>query len=165
MYPGAKISNAYCRLTNSIQTRNGFVVISSKTKKPILDLIQKANDAKKNKDKLHHDHCDELTCQEIFSHYWKRENAFGPHMRQVFDDECRKDVYRYVLAMVTTLDGTKTYDFPGGKRKLGENTIDCAIRETEEETSLLLTKKNLQVKKRLLNEVNCFFLIDAQDIA
>ena len=62
------------------------------------------------------------------------------------------------------LDGVTTYDLPGGKRKLGESTVDCAIRETKEETSLNLTKENLKVNKRYLNEVNCFYFIDANDI-
>ena len=32
-------------------------------------------------------------------------------------------------------------DIPGGKRYLGETSLQCAIRETEEETSLVIDEK------------------------
>lgn len=165
MYPGAKISNAKCRLTPTILTRNGFVVISSKKPSSLNKLIKKATKAKKEISKLHHDHCDTLDFFQVFDPLWRKENKFGSHLSQLFENDCKKECNKYVLVMKTAnLDGVTTYDLPGGKRKLGESTIDCAIRETKEETSLILTKKNFEVKKRYLNEVNCFYFIDAKRI-
>ena len=50
-------------------------------------------------------------------------------------------------------------DIPGGKRYLGETSLDCAIRETEEETSVNLSKK-WYTKTNIYTDVNCYFLFN-----
>lgn len=57
--------------------------------------------------------------------------------------------YKYLFVMMfKDIKGKGKYernvyviDLPGGKRHLGEQTYECAVRETEEETSLLVDEK------------------------
>ena len=169
-YPNAKISNAQCRLdTKSFHTRNGFAVITSKEPGPIKTLIKKANEAKENKIKkkikLHHDHCDQLICSKIFRGKWKKSHNYGNHIKQLFENDLKKDCFEFVLIMkMIGLDGKITYDIPGGKRRLGETSSQCAIRETEEETSLKLIDANLLGLRKKHLFVNTFFIIDAAKI-
>lgn len=53
-------------------------------------------------------------------------------------------------------------ELPGGKRHLGETAWECAMRETEEETSLVIGD-DWKYKKRLTEEFNTYFVLDPQD--
>lgn len=49
--------------------------------------------------------------------------------------------------------GKNTWGLPGGKLEFGEELIDCAIRELQEETNLIVKSKHL----RLLGVSNAIF--------
>ena len=52
-------------------------------------------------------------------------------------------------------------DLPGGKRHLGESALECAIRETEEECSLLLSRETLAGVETLHDGIcNEFYMVD-----
>jgi ADP-ribose pyrophosphatase YjhB (NUDIX family) len=51
-----------------------------------------------------------------------------------------------------------TLDIPGGKRYLGETALKCAIHETEEETSVILSEKWCTTNH--CTDVNCYFIFD-----
>jgi len=70
--------------------------------------------------------------------------TIGHHLCKILDilKEKRHEEYKYLFTMVTkTIKGKRTIydiDLPGGKRHLGETSFDCALRETSEETSLVM---------------------------
>ena len=54
-------------------------------------------------------------------------------------------------------------DLPGGKRHLGESTLDCAVRETEEECSVTIDREWISgdhARKLHDGECNNFFLVE-----
>ena len=83
-----------------------------------------------------------------WAHTWKD----GPHLKEMMDliskhnhwNSCER---KYVMIMFEYKKGEEeninywTLDIPGGKRYLGETPMQCAIHETEEETSVELSEK------------------------
>ena len=76
-----------------------------------------------------------------------------------------------VMNTYNRLTGNIDFDIPGGKRRLGESSFDCAIRETEEETSLVLTRdilNNATVTvypgKTEDEKVNVYYFINADNV-
>jgi 8-oxo-dGTP diphosphatase len=47
--------------------------------------------------------------------------------------------------------GSNTWSFPGGKLDFGEKIVDCALRETKEETNLEI--KNLFITKNITEDL------------
>ncbi|GFH45708.1 hypothetical protein CTEN210_02182 [Chaetoceros tenuissimus] len=78
---------------------------------------------------------------------------FGHHLETmlgIFSGiDANFEQYKYLFVMINKdVKGDGKYqrnvyviDLPGGKRHMGEYTFDCAVRETEEETSLLVDEK------------------------
>ena len=62
----------------------------------------------------------------------------GHHVQSLL--KIMKKKQYYFLAIVFRIENGTTIeiDLPGGKRHLGESSFDCAIRETKEETSLVV---------------------------
>ena len=144
-YQNSKIKNAKCRLNVSDGTCNAFVcVYSLSNKSKIKALIHRADVAKRSKEKLQHDHCDRLTVESIHFFNESYKCKFLHHFKQVKAIAQTHEIVtvNYVMVMNTynRLTGNIDFDIPGGKRRLGESSFDCAIRETEEETSLALTR-------------------------
>ena len=90
----------------------------------------------------------------------------GHHLKTILDIRKGKD--EYILAMVRQTvknDGIAfEIDLPGGKRHLGESSFECAVRETAEETSLIIDETWLvgdgtPLKSRAKSEFgNVFYL-------
>lgn len=70
----------------------------------------------------------------------------GHHLKCIFNFFQGEERDRFVMITVVQThkqDGTGTVlemDVPGGKRHLGESSLECAFRETREETSLAMEK-------------------------
>jgi hypothetical protein len=67
--------------------------------------------------------------------------VLGHHIKSLLQMMKRKEFYFLAIVFENKLnDGSLgiEIDLPGGKRHLGEGSFDCAIRETLEETSLLV---------------------------
>jgi len=90
--------------------------------------------------------------QDVYVNDWAHTWKDGPHLKEMMDliskhnhwNSCER---KYVMIMFEYKKGEKekinywTLDIPGGKRYLGETPMQCAIRETEEETSVELSEK------------------------
>ena len=77
----------------------------------------------------------------------KYDLVIGHHLSEALDImKMHKMGNRFAMITVNVKGDEVQIDLPGGKRHMGENTKDCAIRETEEETSLDL--KNLDVSMK-----------------
>ena len=73
--------------------------------------------------------------------------VLGHHLTSVLQiladkSSCKKNLLQYVIVIGYQNEPFNlTLDLPGGKRHLGETTLEGAIREVEEESSLQLNKK------------------------
>ena len=96
------------------------------------------------------------------------------YLDQVIKDEqekekTTKDIHHPVLRSSMLVMGYEDTDdnnkdsitialnIPGGKRRLGENSQHGAIRELEEETSIILTHKQYKTYSMRKREINMFF--------
>ena len=72
----------------------------------------------------------------------------GHHLMSVLASTSKSLIFQQDYCFLMIFDDSKcfTLDFPGGKRHLGEKAYDCAIRETEEETSLYICHSWLDSK-------------------
>ena len=79
------------------------------------------------------------------------EIKFGHHLKSILklldrNKEDRDVSNKYIFTMIRKKTKNDTnitvldIDLPGGKRHLGETSFECAVRETEEETSLKINK-------------------------
>jgi hypothetical protein len=96
-----------------------------------------------------------------WEHCWEE----GPHLlemmvifknRRVNNAQFMMIMFEYTKAEENKTNNWKL-DIPGGKRYLGEKTLDCAIRETEEETSVHIHEK--WRKSNICCDVNCYYCI------
>ena len=173
-FPNSKISNAECRLkfTKDINSKehaqNAFVYFYAKKDVKIKDLIEIANKAKLRKHgHLRHDHCKELSLVDMSFNNGDLTVSWGHHIV-----ECTQNVSNEYLTncMVMKTVHTRTqvinFDLPGGKRRLGENSMKCVIRELEEETSLSIDIKSFKnaIVHKKISEVNIYYYVDVDKI-
>jgi hypothetical protein len=68
--------------------------------------------------------------------------VIGHHLKTMLNMNITKGKDNFMFTMITkTIKKERCVfeiDLPGGKRHLGETSFECAVRETEEETSLLI---------------------------
>jgi len=67
--------------------------------------------------------------------------TIGHHLRtaiQLFKDQSNLFLFTTIVEKNKTFGTELEMDIPGGKRHLGESSLKCAIRETLEETSLVI---------------------------
>jgi hypothetical protein len=72
------------------------------------------------------------------------EIELGHHLISLFCLMKKKDYFFLAIAFFDDIGEDKKksiIDIPGGKRHLGETSMECAIRETREETSLVIDEK------------------------
>lgn len=66
----------------------------------------------------------------------------GHHLKTMMNLTSMKGKDNFIFTMITTNKSSNKnvikIDCPGGKRHLGETSFECAVRETEEETSLMI---------------------------
>ena len=168
-FPNSKISFAKCGLVKQFR-RNSMVIITSPKKEIIELIISQANSMKSIKiaeNNLHHDHCDQLHCKrrEFLNTIDENDPSLGNHLRYVVKEKNRINfsIYHYFLMtekVVVNADGTRhsIFNIPGGKRRLGEDSHDCAVRETFEEISFLIDfEKTPHDYKISRDGVNQFF--------
>ena len=93
-----------------------------------------------------------------------RKIVLGHHLLSVLDI-MNRNITGTIFAMVLVdIKNPKELfiDIPGGKRRLGENTFDCAVRETKEESSLDISYDIDDSQKETMiehdNDINTYFL-------
>jgi hypothetical protein len=100
-----------------------------------------------------------------WAHNWKE----GPHLLEMMDllwkNDRRLVNSTHCVMIMFAYEQVKgeninywTLDIPGGKRYLGETALKCAIRETEEETSVNILKKWCIANH--CTDVNCYYVFN-----
>lgn len=88
---------------------------------------------------------------------------FGHHLQSllyIISGDNYRGTYWFVLVYAIKERAEFEIDLPGGKRHISENSFECAIRETEEESSLIIDKSWLQkTKKSAKEEENLYFML------
>ena len=179
-----KIRCASCLLTRH---HNGFVCVLDEKYVPINELVTIAKELKARKSQTHHDHAQYLlsfklstrlqsktmlpgekrfmlkhivqTCGISNIDINKYDLVIGHHLSEALDImKVHKMGNRFAMITVNVKGDEVQIDLPGGKRHMGENTKDCAIRETEEETSLDLKKLDVTMKEYSIASNSYFFV-------
>ena len=164
---------------------NGVACIVHQNKDKIESVIDESEKLKNSKEQLHHDHAQFLLPVQVCDlrnerSYWDEINSKGysirtlrrhhyifkgHHLRTMLTLSLEKKLNildsHFILTMFSLRDNKWTLDLPGGKRHLGEDTFDCMIRETEEETSVKIEK--WWIKHDVSFESNCYFVIEPND--
>ena len=177
-----KVSCAKCMLSH---IPNGVACIVHQNKDKIESVIDESEKLKNSKEQLHHDHAQFLLPVQVCDlrnerSYWDEINSKGysirtsrrhhyifkgHHLRTMLTLSLEKKLNildsHFILTMFSLRDNKWTLDLPGGKRHLGEDTFDCMIRETEEETSVKIEK--WWIKHDVSFESNCYFVIEPND--
>ena len=85
----------------------------------------------------------------------RRPFKLGHHLKSVLNLTYKNSKYddTFWFVKICNTSDRFTIDLPGGKRHLGEDAYECAVRETQEETSLLIEKSWLD--SDLTKEINC----------
>ena len=86
--------------------------------------------------------------------------SIGHHLHSVLEIMRRQKMKEmFVMVLVEVRSSEFRLDLPGGKRRLGEDTFKCAIRETEEESSLDVNSLQYE-KNEYTDQANSYFFIN-----
>jgi len=174
--PPFKISCALCMLQDH---PNGFVCITADVAKVVdraRDMARRERTLKLERGQaLHSDHAHSMCTVSISALKNRVKNShllmeelqkqgveglsvhtkfkLGHHLKVILESL----EHKYIFVMVFDDKTSISLDLPGGKRQLGEESWDCAVRETEEETSLKIDK-NWLVGTPRIDECNLFYM-------
>jgi len=113
----------------------------------------------------------ELTCNngisvDVISRNVNRKHIkieFGHHLKSllyIVSNYEYQDMHWFVLVNCMEDEVDFALDLPGGKRHLGENSFNCAVRETEEESSLIIDKSWIQTTEQSAKDKgNLYFML------
>lgn len=175
-----KISCALCMLTGDHP--NGFVCITADTAEAVnraRDMAWHERTAKLQRgEALHSDHAhfvctlskaalqsyrqsrthkqalmDELMDQGLKRLTTDTKLELGHHLKAILGEL----EHEFLLVMVYDDKTSFALDVPGGKRQLGEGSWECAVRETSEETSLLV-ESSWVTGRQHADECNIFYM-------
>eukprot|EP00977_Amphora_coffeiformis_P021017 scaffold8728_cov164-Amphora_coffeaeformis.AAC.2 len=174
--PPFKISCALCMLQNH---PNGFVCVTADTAAVVdraRDMARQERTAKLERGQtLHSDHAHSICTvsvaalknhvknKKVLMEELQRQGVEGlsPHTKIKLGHHLKVSLesleHEYILVMVFDDKTFFSLDLPGGKRQLGEGSWECAVRETEEETSLKIDQ-NWLVGTPRINECNLFYM-------
>lgn len=93
----------------------------------------------------------------------------GHHLKEAFVGAPKHllKFSKYILITIfeETVDRRRNWkvDIPGGKRKLGETPHNCALRETNEETSIVISEE-IKLIGQVIQDCNLYVLMNATDV-